>query len=111
LEDLELGGVRIGAGEKVLISVTSANRDVRRFVDPDRFDITRTDNPHLTFGHGIHHCLGAALARLELQIVFTALAGRLRGLRLAIPAAELVWRRSALFDDQWPQAIPVSWAP
>jgi cytochrome P450 len=108
-EELELGGVQIRAGDKVLVSLTSANRDERRFTDPDRFDITRAHNPHLTFGHGVHHCLGAALARLELQAVFAALASRLPGIRLAIAAEELAWRRAELFGDEWPQAVPVSW--
>jgi cytochrome P450 len=108
-EDLELHGVRIHAGDKVVVSTTAANRDERHFADPDRFDIARVENPHLTFGHGIHHCLGAALARQELQVVFTTLAVRLPGLNLAVPAEELRWRRSELFGDEWPQAVPVSW--
>ncbi|MCA1670721.1 MAG: cytochrome P450 [Actinobacteria bacterium] len=108
-EALELAGVQIPAGDKVVISLTSANRDERRFADPDRFDITRTDNPHLTFGHGIHHCLGAALARMELQVVFTTLAAQLPDLRLAVRPEELAWQRSELFGDEWPQAIPVTW--
>lgn len=108
-EDLELAGVEISTGDKLLVSLTSANRDDRRFTDPDRFDIARPDNGHLTFGHGIHHCIGAALARLELQVVFAALAARLPKLHLAVPANELSWQRSELFGDEWPQAVPVSW--
>lgn len=108
-EDVQLADARIRAGDKILISVTSANRDERRFSDSDRFDIARPDNAHLTFGHGIHHCLGAALARVELQVVFAALAARLPSLRLAVAAAELAWERSDLFGDEWPQAVPVTW--
>ena len=108
-EDVDLAGVRIAAGDKVIISITSANRDERRFADPDRFDITRADNQHLTFGHGIHHCLGAALARMELQVVFTVLAQRLPGLRVTARPDELDWRRSSLFGDEWPKTVPVSW--
>ncbi|MGH3625864.1 MAG: cytochrome P450 [Sciscionella sp.] len=108
-DDLECSGVSIAAGEKVVVSLTSANRDESRFADPDRFDIARTDNPHLTFGHGIHHCLGAALARMELQAVFTGLAARLPDLRLAIRVEDLTWQRSELFGDEWPAAIPVTW--
>jgi cytochrome P450 len=93
----------------VMVSLTSANRDERRFTNPDHFDITRTENPHLSFGHGIHHCLGAALARLELHVTFATLAERLPGLHLAIPADELAWRRFELFADEWPPAVPVSW--
>lgn len=108
-EDVSLPGGDIRAGDKVLISLTSANRDERRFADPERFDIARTDNAHLTFGHGIHHCLGAALARIELQVVFAALTARMPTLRLAVAAEELAWRRSELFGDEWPQAVPVTW--
>ncbi|HEV2372335.1 MAG TPA: cytochrome P450 [Streptosporangiaceae bacterium] len=109
LEDLELAGVQIRAGDNVVVSITSANRDERRFASPDRFDITRADNPHLTFGHGIHHCLGAALARMELQVVFTILATQLPELRLAIQTDELEWQRSEFFGDEWPKTVPVSW--
>ena len=108
-EDVDVGGVRIRAGEKVVVSVAAANRDPRRFADPGHFDVARSDNAHLTFGHGIHHCLGAALARMELQVIFTTLAARLPGLCLAIPEDGLVWRRSELFGDEWLQAVPVTW--
>lgn len=108
-EDLELSGVGLRAGDKVVVSLTSANRDEQRFVDPDRFDITRADNPHVTFGHGIHHCLGASLARVELQVILTRLAARLPDLALAVQPDELAWQRSELFGDQWPEALPVSW--
>lgn len=106
-EDLVLAGQPIRAGERVLISLTSANRDERRFAEPARFDITRAENPHLTFGQGIHHCLGAALARLELQVALAVLATRLPSLRLAVPPVELSWRRSDLFGDEWLSALPV----
>jgi len=108
-ENVQLADIEISAGDKVLVSLTAANRDGRRFTDPDRFDITRPDNAHLTFGHGIHHCLGAALARVELQVLFTTLAARLPNLHLAVPAEKLAWQRSELFGDEWPQTIPVSW--
>jgi cytochrome P450 len=108
-ENLDLAGVRIAAGAKVIVSITSANRDERHFAAPDRFDITRTENPHLTFGHGVHHCLGAALARMELQTVFTTLATQLPRLRLSVPAGELTWQRSELFGDEWPETLPMTW--
>lgn len=108
-ENLELAGVSIAAGEKVILSITSANRDERRFTDANRFDITRADNPHLTFGHGIHHCLGAALARMELQVAFGTLAARLPGMHLAVHFGELRWQRSEFFGDEWPQAVPLCW--
>ena len=66
-EDIAVAGVSIPAGSYITVSVPSANRDPRRFEEPDRFDITRTDNRHLTFGFGIHHCVGAAVARAEVQ--------------------------------------------
>lgn len=108
-EDVELRGVRIGAGDKVLISIASANRDERRFADPDRFDIARADNAPMALGHGIHHCLGAALARMELQVVFTAFAERFPGLRVAAEPGELAWHRSEFFGDEWPETLPVTW--
>ena len=88
-EDVQLGGVTIPAGEAVLPLFATANRDRSAFTDPDRFDISRAPANHLAFGAGVHHCLGAQLARLELQEAFRGLAGRMPGLRLAIPAKEL----------------------
>ncbi len=70
--DTELGGVRIAAGDKVVVWFSSANRDERVFADPDAFDITRTPNDHLAFGHGPHFCLGAPLARIQLRAMFDA---------------------------------------
>jgi cytochrome P450 len=90
-EDIEIGGVRILRGATLLIGMATANRDPARFTDPDRLDITRTDNAHLAFGHGIHFCLGAPLARLEAEIAFAALLRRLPGIALAVPAGELQW--------------------
>jgi cytochrome P450 len=81
--DLELGGVQIRAGDQVQLWLAAANRDPARFADPDRLDLTRTDNRHLTFGLGTHFCLGSALARLELQTALTVLRDRFPGLRLA----------------------------
>jgi cytochrome P450 len=88
-EDVQLGGVTIPSGETVLPLFATANRDPSAFTDPDRFDIGRAPANHLAFGAGVHHCLGAQLARLELQEAFRGLAGRMPGLRLAIPATEL----------------------
>jgi len=76
LGDINFGGKRMRAGQRVFAFVNSANRDGAQFPDPDRFDIGRTLNPHLTFGHGIHFCLGAPLARLEGQIAAARLAER-----------------------------------
>jgi cytochrome P450 len=75
-EPIELGDEKIDAGETVIPLVGGANRDPERFADPERFDVGRRGEMPLSFGWGIHHCLGAPLARLEAQIVFTRLAER-----------------------------------
>jgi cytochrome P450 len=80
--DLEMGGRRIREGQRVFAFVNSANRDPEAFDDPERFDIGRPINPHMTFGHGIHFCLGAPLARLESRIAAIRLAERLPRVRL-----------------------------
>jgi cytochrome P450 len=85
---VEVGGVTIPAGDVVLPALLAANRDPARFTAPDRLDITRSPNPHMAFGHGLHHCVGAPLARLEGRIALGALLARFPGLRLADPAAE-----------------------
>jgi cytochrome P450 len=89
--DGELAGQRIRAGEKVTIWYPSANRDEAVFADPFRFDVARAPNPHLAFGHGLHHCLGASLARAEIRIVFEALLPCFRHIELCGPAE---WTRS-----------------
>jgi len=81
--DLEMGGKTIRQGQRLFAFMNSANRDPEAFVDPERFDIGREPNAHLTFGHGIHFCLGAPLARLEAQIATTRLAQRLPDIRLS----------------------------
>jgi cytochrome P450 len=82
LEDIEVAGVSIPRGSEVALLFGSANRDPARFTDPDRLDLARADNPHITFGAGIHFCLGAPLARLELAESYGALLRRAPGLRL-----------------------------
>lgn len=82
-QDVELGGVRLPAGARLMVHFGSANRDETVFEDPDRFDPSRDRNLHLAFGRGIHVCIGAPLARLELQIALPMLVERLRGLRRA----------------------------
>jgi len=81
--DVEVGGQAIAAGDVVVILLAAANRDPARFVDPDRFDPERTDNEPLTFGGGVHHCLGHALARLETEIAIAGLLHRCPALRFA----------------------------
>jgi cytochrome P450 len=94
-EPVLAGGADIPAGQLVLISLLAANRDERQFTDPGRLDITRPPSGHLAFGHGIHHCLGAPLARLEGQIAIGALLRRFPDLALAgEPGESLRWRHS-----------------
>src|SRR4029077_20764754 len=81
--DIELAGQRIGAGDKVVVSFTSANRDETVFADPDRFDLRRHPNPHLVFGHGPHFSLCAHLARTQMRARFTEVLARTSGLRYA----------------------------
>ena len=88
-EDIEIGGVTVGAGEQVLLMYSSANRDPAHFADPESFDVTRDPNHHLAFGNGTHFCLGAALARLEIRVFFEEFARRFRNPRLA-PGTEPV---------------------
>lgn len=89
--DVTLGGQDIASGQKVVVWEGSANRDARVFDRPDQFDITRKPNPHLGFGQGVHFCLGAHLARLELRVVFEEMLPRFTSVRLAEPVE---WTRS-----------------
>ena len=90
LKDMELAGCPVAHGEKLTVGLAAANRDPKRFADPDVFDITRPDaHRHLAFGKGIHICIGATLARMEGQIAFETLFQRYPKLRLAVPAEEL----------------------
>jgi cytochrome P450 len=107
VEDIELGGVLVRAGEPVLGSLSSANRDGAVFPDPDTLDLTRESNPHMGFGHGVHHCLGAQLARMELQVALTALIGHFPDLRLAVPEEELTWKSGMLVRGL--KTLPVAW--
>ncbi|WP_454196854.1 cytochrome P450 family protein [Nocardia sp. Marseille-Q1738] len=91
-----LGGNVIPEGELVLVAVASANRDERHFAAPATFDPDRASNGHLAFGHGIHYCLGAGLARLEARVALTRLVRRYPLLRLAADDADLRWRESIL---------------
>jgi cytochrome P450 len=90
-EPVALDGVRIPAHEQVLVCLAAANRDPGRFPAPDVLDVSRDSGPNLGFGHGIHYCLGAPLARLEARVAFEELLGRHPGLRLAVHRDALAW--------------------
>lgn len=106
-EPLTIGGAEIPAGEFVNVALIGADRDPARFPDPDRLDITRQAAGHLAFGHGIHHCLGAPLARMEAEIAFSRLLERFPRLRLAEPGAEPGWQQNLRFRGL--TALPVRW--
>ncbi|GAA4961003.1 cytochrome P450 [Streptomyces caelestis] len=94
-----------GGGELVLVALADANRDPARFPAPDRFDITRDARGHMAFGHGIHHCLGAPLARLEARIAFSTLLHRCADLTLDIHPAAITWRPGMMIHG--PRSLPV----
>ena len=91
LEPIEIGGVTIPAGAQVIINLASANRDPSHYSHPDLLDIDRTDNRHIAFGHGIHFCLGAPLARMEGLLALNSLLQRFPQLRLATTVEQLHW--------------------
>lgn len=106
-EDIEIEGQRIAKGELLMFSTEAGNRDPSVFDDPDRLDFHRDASRHLTFGHGIHTCLGAPLARVELQVVFSLLLERIPTMRLAVPAAEIGLKNEArIFGIH---ELPVTW--
>ncbi|GAA2150389.1 cytochrome P450 [Kitasatospora kazusensis] len=106
--DLEIAGQTVRAGETLIVSLAAANRDPQVYPDPDRLDLLRDQAPHLAFGHGIHQCLGAQLARVEMKLAFRALLTRLPGLRLAVPADQV---RTAAEDKVFygVHELPVAW--
>jgi cytochrome P450 len=106
-QEVQIGEVTIPAGETVIPLFGTANRDPSVFADPDRFDVTRAPANHLAFGFGVHHCLGAQLARMELQEAFRGLLGRVPGLRLAVPAEQLRFKHGMAVNSLC--ELPVSW--
>ncbi|QNP74252.1 cytochrome P450 [Streptomyces roseirectus] len=104
-EPVTIAGVEIPARELVLAAVTSANRDGARFPEPDRLDVARSPNRHLSFGAGIHYCLGAPLARQEARVAFRDLLARYPHLELAVAPTELTYRQSLLMRG--PEALPL----
>ncbi|ANS69122.1 Cytochrome [Streptomyces lincolnensis] len=107
LEDVEIGGETIRAGDGVMASVFAANRDPSAFPDPDRLDLERGARHHVAFGYGPHQCLGQNLSRLELQIVFDTLFARVPTLRLAVDEADLPFKYDALAFGLY--ELPVTW--
>lgn len=106
--DIEMSGQIIPAGELVLPVIGSANRDPRQFPDPGRFDITRTPNPHIAFGHGIHFCMGAPLSRLEARIALTDLLERAKDLSLA---SNEPWEPRKGLHVHGPTHLPIRFQP
>jgi len=105
--DVTIAGTRIPAGVQVIVNVAAAGRDPSRHDDPHTLDITRASADHLAFGHGIHHCLGARLARWEAKIAFTALFSRFPQIRLAVDPAELHWNHGDGLVLRGLSALPV----
>ncbi|MGW1290065.1 cytochrome P450, partial [Streptomyces sp. NPDC002586] len=103
-EDIEVGGTLVRAGEPVLVAIGAANRDALRFTEAGALDISRSGNAHLGFGHGVHHCLGAPLARLELQEAIGALVARFPRLHLA---GDITWKTEMLVRG--PRVMPMAW--
>lgn len=104
--NVEIGGTTIASGEALVLALASADRDGAQFPAADTLDITRTSSKHLAFGHGVHYCIGAPLARLEAQLALETLLRRLPGLRLNAPPATLPWRGNMALRGL--QALPVA---
>jgi cytochrome P450 len=107
MEDVELSGVTIPAGSTVLPLPNAAHFDPRFVPDPLRFDVGRPPAAHLGFGHGVHHCVGAPLARAELRIALEVLTTRFPGLRLATGIEDLTWKEGLIVRA--PTELPVTW--
>ena len=107
VQDTTIGGVHIAAGDVVLLALASANRDPAVFDDPDRLDLSRSPNPHISFGHGVHRCIGAPLGRMELQVAIEGLVRRFPRLRPAVPENELPWHVGEI--NHTLTSLPVVW--
>ena len=106
IEDLTIGGQLIRAGERVLMNLPAGNWDTEFATDPEKLDIERNVRGHLGFGYGTHQCIGANLARVEMQVAFSTLARRVPGLRLAVPAGELQFKDADIYGMK---ELPVTW--
>lgn len=107
VRDVEFGGATIRRGDLVTFDLPAANRDPGLLDEPERFDVTRSQSPHLGFGHGIHHCLGAPLARMEMSIAFPALLRRFPDLRSAVPFEEVAFASTKAIYGL--EELPVTW--
>jgi cytochrome P450 len=103
-EDVQVGDVLVREGEPVIVAMGAANRDTHRFTDPDELRVDQPPEQHMSFGHGVHHCLGAALARMELQEALRVLLSELPNIHLA---GEIVWKTEMLVRG--PVSMPVAW--
>ncbi|MFF2328129.1 MULTISPECIES: cytochrome P450 [unclassified Streptomyces] len=107
LEDIEIAGQTIRAGDGVILLSELANRDPRAFPDPDTLDITRNARPHLAFGAGTHHCVGQPLARMELQVVYPTLFRRIPTLRAAVAVDDIPFKHDAVIYGV--HELPITW--
>ncbi|WP_344971836.1 cytochrome P450 [Streptosporangium fragile] len=105
-EDVEVGGTLVRAGEQVLPALPAGNHDPSVFDDPDELDFHRSVNPHLSFGYGTHHCMGAPLVRMLMRVAISSLA-ECPPMRLAVPEEELPWRSDLLIRRV--ESLPVTW--
>jgi pentalenic acid synthase len=106
-DDIEGDGYTIKAGDGIVVSSTMTNRDPSVHDDPFTFDVGRGNRQHLTFGYGVHQCLGQNLARLQLEIAYRTLFQRIPGLRLGIPVSEIRMRTTGTM--QGVERLPVEW--
>jgi cytochrome P450 len=107
IEDIEVGGETIRAGEGIILDIAPANWDTRQFANPDRLDLCRDDGPHVGFGYGRHQCVGQQLARMELQIVLPTLLRRIPTLQLAVPIEQVPFKHDTLAYGVY--ELPVTW--
>jgi cytochrome P450 len=107
LEDIEIGGQVVRAGEGLVLANDIGNRDPEAFADPDRLDLTRNARHHVAFGFGVHQCLGQPLARMELQVVYSTLYRRVPGLRLAVDVEQIPFKNDGFVYGVY--ELPVTW--
>jgi cytochrome P450 len=107
LEDIEIGDMTIRAGEGIIASMGAANHDPAVFTEPGAFDIDRTPNKQIGFGHGLHYCSGASVVRMQLAVLFNTLFARLPELRLAVPFEELEFKEATFIHGV--VSMPVTW--